>query len=298
MSSKSTGRRRKRLRHNGARWGRHSACQGLFQQAPKPVGQTIVFCRLSSRRRNQSGVTLIEVLIAVTLLSVLSVAMLFAMRIGLNTFSKTNAKLMENRRVDGAQRILMEEIEGLAPVSAPCSGGPQDANFPQAAAPPINFFQGAPQTMRLVSTFSLQLAWRGVPQILELSVIPREEGRGVRLVVNEIPYTGPLSAGKFCVGFAPDALTGVVTPQFAPVLPGPQSFVLADQLAFCRFSYLSPAPQPGLPPVWTQAWSSIGWPRGVRIEMAPLEPDRTRLQPFTVIAPVRLRRTPGVAYGD
>jgi prepilin-type N-terminal cleavage/methylation domain-containing protein len=262
------------------------------------VGQTIVFCRLSSRRRNQSGVTLIEVLIAVTLLSVLSVAMLFAMRIGLNTFSKTNAKLMENRRVDGAQRILMEEIEGLAPVSAPCSGGPQDANFPQAAAPPINFFQGAPQTMRLVSTFSLQLAWRGVPQILELSVIPREEGRGVRLVVNEIPYTGPLSAGKFCVGFAPDALTGVVTPQFAPVLPGPQSFVLADQLAFCRFSYLSPAPQPGLPPVWTQAWSSIGWPRGVRIEMAPLEPDRTRLQPFTVIAPVRLRRTPGVAYGD
>src|ERR1022692_2746590 len=33
----ATGRRRKRLRHNGgARWGRHSACRGLFQQAPKP----------------------------------------------------------------------------------------------------------------------------------------------------------------------------------------------------------------------------------------------------------------------
>jgi hypothetical protein len=220
------------------------------------------------------------------------------MRIGLNTFGKTNAKLLENRRVDGAQRILMQEIEGLAPVSVPCAGAALVPAAQPGAAADLPFFQGAPQTMRLVSSFSLQLAWRGMPQILELSVIPGDEGRGVRLVVNEIPYTGPLSAGKFCVGFAPDPLTGVVTPQFAAVQAGPQSFVLADQLAFCRFLYLSPGPQPGLPTVWTPAWSSAGWPRGVRIEMAPLEPDGTRLQPFTVTAPVRLRRTPGVVYAD
>jgi prepilin-type N-terminal cleavage/methylation domain-containing protein len=253
---------------------------------------------LRSRRHRQSGVTLIEVLIAVTLLSLLSVAMLFAMRIGLNTFSKTNTKLMENRRVDGAQRILTAEIEGLAPVLAPCSGIAPIAGIEPGPAQDLAFFQGAPQTMRLVSTFSLQLAWRGLPQILELTVIPGDEGRGFRLVVNEVPYTGPLSAGRFCVGFAPDPLTGVITPQFAPVQAGPQSFVLADQLAFCRFLYLSPSQQPGLPAVWTPAWSSPGWPGGVRIEMAPLEPDATRLQPFTVTVPVRLRRTPGVAYAD
>lgn len=250
------------------------------------------------RRTNQAGVTLIEVLIAVTLLSLLSVAMLFAMRIGLNTFSKTNAKLMEDRRVDGAQRILTQEIEGLTPISVPCAGASLTPDAQTGPAQTIGFFQGAPQTMRLVSTFSLQLAWRGMPQILELSVIPGEEGRGVRLVVNEIPYTGPPSAGRFCLGFAPDPLTGAMTPQFAPVLPGPQSFVLADQLAFCRFFYLSPGPQPGLPLVWTPGWTSQGWPRGVRIEMAPIQPDGTRLQPFTVTAPVRLRRTPGVPYAD
>jgi prepilin-type N-terminal cleavage/methylation domain-containing protein len=263
------------------------------------VGQTIVSCRLSSsRRRAQSGVTLIEVLIATTLLSLLSVAMLFAMRIGLNTFSKTNDRLMEDRRVGGAQRILTEEIEGLTPISAPCAGTSLTPDAQAGSAQTISFFQGAPQTMRLVSTFSLQLAWRGLPQILELAVIPGEEGRGVRLVVNELPYTGPPSAGRFCVGFAPDPITGVAMPQFAPVLPGPQSFVLADQLAFCRFFYLTPGPQPGLPPVWTPGWSALGWPVGVRIEMAPLEPNATRLQPFTVTVPIRLRRTPGVAYAD
>jgi hypothetical protein len=74
--------------------------------------------------------------------------------------------------------------------------------------------------------------------------------------------------------------------------------VLADQLEFCRFSYLGPGPQPGLPAVWTAVWSTAGWPRGVRIEMAPLQPDATRLQPITVTAPVRLLRSPVVQYGD
>jgi prepilin-type N-terminal cleavage/methylation domain-containing protein len=250
------------------------------------------------RRADQSGVTLIEVLIAITLFSLLSVAMLFAMRIGLNTFSKTDAKLMENRRVGGAQRILLEEIEGLAPVAAPCIGTPPSPGSPQTTSQSISFFQGAPETMRLISTFSLQLGWRGMPQILELAVIPGENGRGVRLVVNEVPYTGAAAAGRSCVGFAPDPITGAMTPRFAPVLAGPQSFVLADQLAFCRFFYLSPGPQPGLPPVWTAAWSAVGWPRGVRVEMAPLEPDGTRLQPITVTAPVQLLRTPGFPYAD
>lgn len=245
-----------------------------------------------ARRVRQSGVTLIEVLIAVTLLSVLSVAMLFAMRIGLNTFGKTNARLMDNRRVAGAQRILEQQIEGMMPVVAPCIGSAA------AAGQKIAFFQGDPRTMRLVSTFSLQEGWRGEPRILEFAVIPGEDGRGVRLVVNEVPYTGPNGAGRLCMGMAPDARTGVTAPQFAPVVAGPESFVLADQLAFCRISYLAPGPQPGLPPAWTPIWSSAGWPRGIRIEMAPLEPDGARLQPATVTTPIRLFRSPVGQYGD
>jgi prepilin-type N-terminal cleavage/methylation domain-containing protein len=38
----------------------------------------------------ERGVTLIEVLIAVTLLSILSVGMLIAMRVGLTTFTKAD----------------------------------------------------------------------------------------------------------------------------------------------------------------------------------------------------------------
>ena len=49
--------------------------------------------------RSQSGVTLIEILVAVSLLSLLSVGMLTAMRLGFNTMDKVDAHLVANRRV-------------------------------------------------------------------------------------------------------------------------------------------------------------------------------------------------------
>ena len=226
--------------------------------------------------------TLLEVLIAVTLLSLLSVAMFTAMRIGLNSFAKADTRLMDNRRVAGAQRIVEEEIEGMMPVMATCSGAAG------GGGPSIVFFQGESDAMRLVSAFSLQGGWRGRPQILELFVIAGENGRGVRLVANETLYTGPLGAGRFCAG----------PRQFVPVNAGPQSFVLADKLAYCRFRYLTPPPDPGQPPEWKEIWTTQTWPLAVRIEMAPLEADPGRVQPISVVAPVRLHRNPGIHYED
>ena len=243
-------------------------------------------------RRSEAGVTLIEVIVAVTLLSVLSVAMLFAMRIGLMTFQKANGKLMENRRVAGAQRILEDQIEGLMPVVAPCAG------MEGGGGPKFSFFQGQPQILRLVSAFSLQQGWRGQAQILEMAVIPGEKGVGVRLIVNELPFTGPANAGRLCRGMVPDPEMGTPIPQFAPVEASPSSFVLADKLEFCRFYFLTPNRQPSLPPAWQPSWSMPGWPRGVRIEMAPLQLDSSTLQPITVTAPIRLHLSPEIPYVD
>jgi prepilin-type N-terminal cleavage/methylation domain-containing protein len=240
--------------------------------------------------RREAGVTLIEVLIAVTLLSVLSIAMVIAMRVGLTAFSKTDSRLMDNRRVAGAQRVLLEEIEGMVPVVTKCGAGP-------AATGRYSFFQGEEQAMRLVSTFSLQQGWRGQPQILEFTVIPGDQGRGERLVVNEIPYTGALSAGRFCLGPAPDPMTGLPGLRFAPIETGPHSFVLADKLESCRFSYFYPA-RDGEPPAWRPRWSGTNWPMGVRVEMAPLETDPGRVQPIAVTAPIHVYRSTELDYDD
>jgi hypothetical protein len=229
--------------------------------------------------RRESGTTLIEVLIAVTLLSLLSVGMLTAMRVGFMAFSKTNTRLMENRRAAGAQRVVQEQLEGMMPVVAPCGDAP--GSTPAKTA----FFEGQPQTMRQ-------------PQVLELFVIPGEDGKGVRLVVNEIPYTGPGGTAQLCTGRARDPQTGANIAMFAPVQAGPGSFVLADKLAYCRFSYFTIPVDRNLPPHWTPQWTFPGWPYAVRIEMAPLAPDPSRLQPITVTAPIHLHRSPEIPYVD
>lgn len=234
------------------------------------------------RRRSTAGVTLMELLIAVLLLSLLSTGLLFALRIGLNAYSKTQTKLMDNRRVAGAQRILEQELQGLVPVVAQCGAGTEGGGAK------AQFFQGEPETMRLVSTFSLQGAWRGQPQILEIFVIPGAEGGGVRLVVNETPYQGPLAAGRLCLG----------PHKFFGASAGPDSFVLADKLAFCRFAYLDQPEDLSLPLAWVTRFAGAAWPRAVRIEMAPLAPDASRLQPITILAPIHVFRHPEVTYGD
>jgi len=224
--------------------------------------------------------TLMELLIAVTLFSLLSMGMLYAFRIGLNAYSKTQTKLMDNRRVVGAQRILEQELQSMVPVVVRCG---MEETGPRTA-----FFHGETEAMRLVSTFSLQEASRGMAQILEIFVAPREDGRGVRLLVNEIPYAGPRAAGQLCT-----------TPrQYLPVMASERSFVLADRLAYCHFSYLYVPLEAEPKPVWSTLFQGKTWPRAIRVEMAPLEPDPSRLQPVSMTALIRIHRNPEIDYGD
>jgi prepilin-type N-terminal cleavage/methylation domain-containing protein len=233
-------------------------------------------------RHGQSGVTLIELLIAVLLLSFLSLGIVLTLRVALSAMNKSDSKLMANRRVTSVERILDQEIEGIMPVTAQCQ--PQ----PGVLGPTLMFFQGEPASMRLASTYSLQQGQRGLPMILEFQVIPGENDQGVRLVVNEHWYTGPRGAGVYCIGKGGGPDGG---PRFAPISIGPESFVLADKLAYCRFSFRD-LRRPPEPPVWVESWIKPVLPNAIRIEMAPLAPDAGRLQPVTLTIPVHVTRLP------
>jgi prepilin-type N-terminal cleavage/methylation domain-containing protein len=242
-------------------------------------------------RRRDAGVTLIEMLVAVTLLSLLTVGMVMALRISLAAYSKTETKLMDNRRVMGAQRIVQQELEGMEPAFVLCGANVQGAPGVRAV-----LFQGTPESMWMVSTFSLRDGWRGQPQILQMFVTPGKEG--MMLVVNEYPYTGAFGAAQYCTGtfMVPNTITRLAL--MASVPAGPKTFVLADDLASVRFSYYTPATAMFDPPSWQPSWASKGWPMAVRIEMVPTKPDPSRLEPITVTAPLHIRRDPEKVYTD
>jgi hypothetical protein len=233
----------------------------------------------------ESGVTLIEILIAVSLLSLLSVGMLIAMRIGFNTMDKVDTRLISNRRVSYARRIIENEIAGYTYTTA-------EWHSQENALRTLVFNQWEPQTMRFVTSYSLQDAWRGRPQIAALQVIPGEDGNGVRLIVNETPYTGSAQAGQTVTAIDADS-----TVHFAPVIPGPQSFVLADRLAYCRFWYLEQESEP--PFIWRPDWvKRQQLPLGIRIDMAPLDSSPADLHVSTVTVALNVNLTPGAIYGD
>jgi len=243
-------------------------------------------------KRTRAGVTLIEVMVAVSLLSFLSLGIMFALRIGLNALDKANRKLMDDRRIAGAQRILEAQLAGFMPVIG------QFTLSPDAPGQKFPFFEGRAQSMRFVSSYSLGEAARGLPQILEFQVIPGEEGRGVRLVVNENIYAGPRSAGRFSLGPGADPELGVPTMRYLPISVGPGSFVLADRLAYCRFAYYGT--QVGSPlEQWSSAWIPPDkWPMAIRIEMASLDTNPGTLKPLTISAPVHVDRFPIYDYTD
>jgi hypothetical protein len=243
------------------------------------------------RNNPETGVTLIEILIAVSLLSLLSVGMLMAIRLGFSTMDKTDSRLQRNRRVANSRAIIESEIEGFIFSSANYRPKPAEINR-------LLFLQTEAQSMRFVTSYSLEDAWRGRPRIAAMQVIPGEKNQGVRLIVNETPYTGQEQAGQEIIGIEQDP-PGPPIVRFSPILPGPQSFVLADRLALCRFSYLEPLPQSPFQR-WRPDWVlSQQLPLAVRIEMSPLDiGNPSELHIGTVTVPFNVNRAPGTFYAD
>ena len=99
-----------------------------------------------SPHRQQRGVTLLELMIAITLVAGLSTGMLMAMRTSLLTYEKTAKKLESNRRFVKTQQILSNQIAALIPVQGACAAREGQT------IPGVSFLSGLPDALRLVTS--------------------------------------------------------------------------------------------------------------------------------------------------
>jgi len=234
--------------------------------------------RGAAGKSSQRGFTLVELIISITLVSAISAGMLMAMRTSLMTLDKTRARLDDNRRTAGIERMITGQLGGTMPERGNCAteGG---------YATPVAVFSGTPQSLNLVTTYSMTEGSRGYPRFLQYQVAP-DEGGTVKLVVTERLYSGPASTVPFCFNNV-----------FLPVRLGPESFVIADKLAYCRIWYRERNPAT-LAGKWVEVWTRPDLPAGIRIDMAPAAQDPRRIAVTSVTVPLRITRKYQVLYAD
>jgi general secretion pathway protein J len=235
------------------------------------------------RRRSQAGLTLMEILVAITLLSLLSAGLLMALRLGARAWETANTNLMLDRRIASANTIFHNALEGVIPVLA------EFVRPQMASSTTVVFFQGMPQSMRFVSPWSLEAGPREGLRLVELQVV--EGPRGRRVLMNNLPYLGPRQAGSFITGAEENPQGGEMRLFFAPIQALPTSFILADELEACSFSYYlqENIVEPGR---WLPLWPRTSEiPNAVGIQIAA-RADSARLRPVSITVPIRSRTRP------
>jgi hypothetical protein len=205
--------------------------------------------------------------------------MLMTMRTSLMTMEKTRTRLDDNRRSAGLEQMITRQLGGAMLVWGDCATS-------SSAVTPFASFNGTPQTLHFVSSYSMTEGTRGYPRFLEYQVVP-DEGGTVKLVVNEHLYSGPAATAPFCFNYA-----------FLPVKFGPDSFVIADHLAYCRISYQERNQQTTLGGKWMEVWNRPDLPTAIRIEMSPAVPNPRSLAALAVTVSLHITRKPDVTYDD
>src|SRR5215469_5501078 len=221
----------------------------------------------------ERGVTLIELLFAITLVGLISVGLLFAMRTSLLTYERLNQRMADDRRAMRLELALERQISGMIPILGDC-------------VPGRVFFGGDQQTLRFISDYSLAEGSRGNPRIVEYQIQPDPAG-GARLMMNEHVYGGPTTTAPLCAAGA-----------FLPVSINNQYVEEAGKQDYYRIAYHEWFPDNMLAGIWVPVWDRPLLPSAVRIEMAPADPGSARLPLLTLNVPLRITRDLGVPYVD
>ena len=239
-----------------------------------------------TRRGTETGVTLLELLVSITIVSLLSATALLAWRVGVSAWEKAAAQLQKGRSVLAAHQLLQEQIASMVPYEA----------WPEQRGRVV-FFQGEAETVRFVSRYSLTHRAASGLYLIEYHVAAQEDGSpsttlsstalgtGRQLLLKETPVRGNVELGALIrdIESHPEG----VRLRLPPFERDPETVVLLEGLQECRFEYYRLAPT-GEQGIWTDEWVNRPneVPPAMRIHVVS-SGKAGDLTPVTIVAAVR-----------
>jgi len=182
-----------------------------------------------------AGFTLVEVLMATTLLAVMMTLLLGSLRIGARSWEGGEGRVAAMSRMLASQNFLRAQLTAT----------PGLREMAGADVPPGErlVFQGDEQRLRYVGTLPPQV--RGGLYVFELHVAERGDARDLKLAMR--PMTG-----------------GAVREEAETI----DDVTLVENLDTFRIAYLPPAEQ-GMPAEWRHEWRDSVLPALIRLEIMP-----------------------------
>jgi prepilin-type N-terminal cleavage/methylation domain-containing protein len=223
--------------------------------------------------RRCSGFTLMELLISMTVLSLLATTILFSWRIAAGAWQKASTHLERSRTVLAVNQLLEEQMASMVPYHVVTSN-----NIPAL------FFQGEALTARFLSRYSMAGRTNSGLYRIEYQIVDGPDG-SKQLLMNEYAVRSREELASLMT--APDPSLASQLFRFAPFQRTPQTFTLIEGLKDCRFEYYQP-PLPPDPGSWVSRWTSTQGelPRSMAIRI--VAPANTAdLMPVSVVAAIR-----------
>ena len=224
----------------------------------------------TARWKIQDGFTLLELLVSMTIVSLLATTILFGWRIAAGAWGRANQLVEDQRRVVAIHQVLATQMAEMTPV-APSS----------RVISTVVFFQGERQTARFLSRYSLLNRSRSGLYRIEYQIADGSDGVH-QLLVNEVPASSSNDIASLLTG-TEQRPEGMLL-RFAPFERSSQTRVLLDDLTDAHFEYYRPARVQG-PSGWVSEWISQGneLPRAMAIRFTPQQ-VAGQLQPVSIVA--------------
>ncbi len=210
-------------------------------------------------RRSENGFTLIEVLLATTLLGIMMLLLTGSLRIGADSWEAGEERMAKASRLFIVESFLRRHIASLVPVSGVNSSGEMEPSF-----------RGTANTLSYVAPLPDQLEGGG---LYRFDLYLKEQDETKELRVSIVPYQS-----------SPDAHKS----QPKPI----DDMAIVEQISDLKFAYYGPVMENGnLPPPdgqsgkWMNAWREYQLPTLIRID---IEREGEDPWPTLIIAPKTL----------